>query len=347
MQASIAGWLLASSTAAVIFSATGIARAADLVCGAVVTSDVKLAANLTCTQSAIVIGADDVTLNLNGHTLTGTVLSGPDPRWSGVKTLRGTSFRNVRIMNGTIVGFHRAIDVANANGVTIQNVVVEDPLGFGILVENSRDVAIRNVALRGRDPETTTAHAILLNSVAAVHVQGVDVQGFYYGVRFFCSTCAIPSTPNSGSVKDSTFSNNYIAVSLIAAANVTVAGNRITDAGTSQGSGGGIGTEPSFGPARDLRIVDNTVSESMRGVFLGDVTGSWVSGNVLLNNVYEGIALYTEVGAGSRGNKIASNTALRNGLDVFHDGASVPNIWVDNVCQTRYPDDIPCSPAAP
>ncbi len=213
-------------------------------------------------------------------------------------------------MNGAIVGFNRGVDVRNASGVTLQNLVITDPmLADGIYVQGSNDVAISNVVVRSTDPRPTFGNGIFLNSVAAANVHNADVQGFYYGLRFFCSACSVPATPNSGSVKDSSFTNNYIGIALNAVANVTLAGNRVSNAGMAYGTGGGIGNEP-YGPAKDLRIVDNVVTGSIGGIFLSDVTGSWIAGNVLLGNVYGGIALGGDTG--STGNKIASNTALWN-----------------------------------
>src|SRR5215213_1855095 len=48
------------------------ARKAPLSCGDTITSDTTLHADLTnCQSNGIVIGADDVTLDLNGHTIDG------------------------------------------------------------------------------------------------------------------------------------------------------------------------------------------------------------------------------------------------------------------------------------
>jgi hypothetical protein len=42
-------------------------------CGETITTDTKLANDLSdCPQDGIVIGADDITLDLNGHTIDGT-----------------------------------------------------------------------------------------------------------------------------------------------------------------------------------------------------------------------------------------------------------------------------------
>jgi parallel beta-helix repeat protein len=338
------GRVARAAVGALLVLAAPVARATELACGAVVTSDVVLDGDLTCPESAIVIGADDVTVDLGGHTLVGAIPSGGDPRWSGVKTLRGISLRNIRVMNGAIVGFDRGIDARNVAGLTVQNLVVVDPLiGEGILVRNGAGVAIRNVVLRSGAIRPAFGFGILLDSVAAADVRNVTVRGFYYGLRFFCSQCTAPATPNSGSVRDSAFTHDYIGIALNAVADVTLAGNRMSAAGTPYGAGGGIGNEP-YGPATNLRILDNVVTESIGGIFLSDVTASRIAGNVLLGNVYGGITLGGDTG--SFGNELASNTALHNGMDVWADANSFTNTFTGNVCQTSVVPGV-CSVPVP
>ena len=67
-----------SAVAAVIVgvavgASDGPANAAPLACGETITGDTTLHADLIdCPNGGIVIGGDDITLNLNGHTIGGT-----------------------------------------------------------------------------------------------------------------------------------------------------------------------------------------------------------------------------------------------------------------------------------
>ena len=92
------------------------------------------------------------------------------------------------------------------------------------------------------------------------------------------------------------------------------------------------------GPVSDIRIVENTIFHSNRGIFIEGVTGSQIAENTLLHNLYGGI----ELSAGSTGNKITSNTSLGNGCDLWHDDSSSPNVWVDNLCRSTCGADASC-----
>ncbi len=360
----------------------------------------KLEQDLTCNSSALVINADDVTIDLAGHTITSTGQPPGDPRWSGIKTRRDTSFSNVRVKNGTIVGFSFGINAASASGVTIQNVVIRDPAlagimallssniriqevtitgvdlgihlgdGTGYAIDNvtidraapgisvvssrdvainnatikaailgvyvlaSTDVAIRNVHVEGLGSESAYA-GVALDQVGHADVRNVDAKDVGSGVLLTYSTAS--------SVKDSFFEGVYMGVQVGDVTDVMVAGNRIIHAGWSNGWGAGIGATGAAGTRTNLKIVDNTVTNSNRGLSLGFLTGSWIAGNTLSDNVYGGIELTSE----STGNKITSNTVLGNGVDLLRDDPSFPNTWVDNVCQTSTHPDMVCEPPAP
>ncbi len=75
-------------------------------CGAVLTSNTKLTSDLTCDASgdALSIGADAVTLNLNGHTVTG-----PGAYATPYAGVRVAGHAKARITNGKITGFQAAV----------------------------------------------------------------------------------------------------------------------------------------------------------------------------------------------------------------------------------------------
>ena len=63
---------------AAVGSTTAPASVAQLGCGAIITTDTTLDSDLTsCPSNGIVIGADDITLDLNSHTVGGGVGSAP------------------------------------------------------------------------------------------------------------------------------------------------------------------------------------------------------------------------------------------------------------------------------
>ena len=50
----------------------GPAAAADDLCGATIVADLKLDQDLTCAGNGLIVGADGIKLNLDGHTITGS-----------------------------------------------------------------------------------------------------------------------------------------------------------------------------------------------------------------------------------------------------------------------------------
>jgi len=77
---------------------------AALECGSVVTHDVRLSRDLRdCTGNGLVVGADDVDIDLNGHLISGT---GPFVSLSGIDI---DAHSSVRVHNGRIADFSRGV----------------------------------------------------------------------------------------------------------------------------------------------------------------------------------------------------------------------------------------------
>lgn len=324
---------------------TELARATDLACGQIVTRSVKLETDLWCPESGLVIGADDVTIDLGGHTLTGPTSLPPNPSSAGVKTQQGLGLKNLRVMNGNIVGFNRGIAIRTAGEVEIRSVNIRSPVSAGIHVVQSTAVTISTVSIVGAAAPDLQPSGIYLNKAADTRIRSVLVRGFPVGVNFQCTMCLPGERPNSGDVKDSAFGEGGpFAVVVNYAENLTIAGNHVWGFWTADGGGGGIGGGFS-GPVSALRIVDNTVTFSNRGVVFDGLTNSRIAGNILLNNQWGGVVL----GFGCTGNRITSNIALDNGAgaDLFHREDSSPNVWTENLCRTTYGADARCEPQAP
>ncbi len=102
-----------------------ITDAATLVCGQEITKDTTLDADLLCTSSpALIIAADNVTLDLNGFTITG----------KGALSKGGPAilFRNVNgstVRKGTLQRFGAGVAIAGGSGNVVQNLTVIDNVG--------------------------------------------------------------------------------------------------------------------------------------------------------------------------------------------------------------------------
>jgi hypothetical protein len=85
----------------------GQALAAQVGCGDVITEDTTLSGDLVNCQDGIIVGADNVTLNLGGHTIGGAgVGATPFVFHAGVTN---TGHDNVRIVNGTVRQFDTGV----------------------------------------------------------------------------------------------------------------------------------------------------------------------------------------------------------------------------------------------
>ncbi len=123
-----------------------------LQCGTEITGDATLDRDLACDRRpAFVVTADDVTLDLGGHTVSGDLnASGTGP---GI-VLRGVS--GVTVRNGTVRHFDAGVVIEGGSGNVVENLTVEDNLGDpgseygdGIVVNESRhNRVLSNVVLR-------------------------------------------------------------------------------------------------------------------------------------------------------------------------------------------------------
>jgi parallel beta helix pectate lyase-like protein len=126
------------------------APATTVQCGQVVTHDTKVANDLTgCTGSGLVIGSDDVTLDLNGHTISGDD-DFSESEEAGVQ-IRG--FDGAVVENGTIANFPQVVNAGDFGPVTdavIRNISGDGIFGLVFLV-GDRNRLERNSFTGGGD----------------------------------------------------------------------------------------------------------------------------------------------------------------------------------------------------
>ena len=108
-------------------------------CGAVITKNTTLGADVgPCPGNGIVIGADNITLNLAGHRIIGTP---GKPDSAGIRlgnrtgvTVRGGASKGPkpgRSAMGTVTGFGAGVAIIGGSHNTVSGVNVEDNVGFG------------------------------------------------------------------------------------------------------------------------------------------------------------------------------------------------------------------------
>jgi parallel beta-helix repeat protein len=124
----------------------GPAEAAVLSCGQTITQSTVLENDVgPCTNNGIIIGADNITFNLNGHRIFGRALSGDR---TGVYLLNRTG---VTVKNGTVSNFDMGVAIERGSRNTVTNIVARDniggvgaPGGDGIAILSSQGNRILN-----------------------------------------------------------------------------------------------------------------------------------------------------------------------------------------------------------
>jgi len=315
------------------------ASGAHLSCGDTVTTDTTLDSDLTCTTtSGLIIGADDITIDLNGHTISGaacgfchgirngdfSATANPSPTFG---------FDDVKIKGpGTIVGFEQGIRGDTVSKFTIENVIVRDQTSSSAIdILDSEDVKIKKVFI-SITTVSGSIEAIRLQNVDDVKVENVHVVGGAVGVNFGCGSCDGTEPPTNGVIKDSTFVNNGNGIFLAQTTDAKVKNNVVSG---SSGTAILVGLKcfvGSFPAVTNVEISKNVVSNNdSSGITLCTADDSKVDKNIVTGNGGNGIRVLD-----SDDNKIEKNIAIGNtGDDMKQDGTSSGNTWKKNTCITK------------
>ena len=362
---------------------TGVIPASAIVgCGASITTDITLTHDLTCSGTGLVIGADGITVDLDGFTLTNIPIVAAS---NGVDNTGG--FDGVTIENGAIIGFEQGIRAVGANELTLKDLTFSGQTSsHAIDILDSDDVTIEDssITLAPYSPIDTFGclfgiipgpEAIRLQNVDGFTVKDVDVDGGFIGVNFALD-------PNGGEtngvVEDSIFTDNFAGVLIADSSDATVKDNEIS--GACNGIKVGFGFSPPtptgiklsenelsenivgisafvFGQRTfDIEIKENDIRDNESdGILLLNVHDSKISENVVEDNGANGIALFDS--GLIIANELEENTALGNGggispiLCLFFGlcgtfdmlhDVTSTNNWEENTCGTSSGADIDC-----
>ena len=135
--------------------APSAASAQSLACGQVIVEDTTLQNDLSdCSGDGIVIGADGITLDLNGHTVAGLPCDTDCAANDGVDNMAGHD--RVRILNGTIRGFEHAVALAGADENTLARLALGGfPVArsfIGAFLSQSNDNELDQITALGGSP---------------------------------------------------------------------------------------------------------------------------------------------------------------------------------------------------
>lgn len=113
----------------------GAAEADTVDCGDIITTDITLTSDVgPCPAEGLVVAADDVVLNLNGHTVSGDPSARPDQEMIGdTRDRAGILLRQVSgvtVMGGTVTGFDAGVAIMGGGGNTVRKVTAHDNVNY-------------------------------------------------------------------------------------------------------------------------------------------------------------------------------------------------------------------------
>ena len=244
----------------------GQALASHVSCGETITTDTTLDSDLVnCPNNGIIIGASNITLNLNGHTIDGDgtpVDPCPEGEACDVGVLNQAGYDRLTIVGGTIRQFGVGIVVeAGAAHNRLHHLTVSDTTDVGIVMVDSTGSVIEKTAMS--DPGVNGL--VLLDSQHALVAHNSVSGSTGYGMVFF-------------GIEDSRIQHNKLhgdkhGFILGASARNLVRSNAVSD------SGGGIEVVEG---ATANRVEHNRFNHTGDGILVGDASDNLIRHNLVI-----------------------------------------------------------------
>lgn len=289
----------------------GPAHATHVTCGTIITEDTVLDSDVgPCSDFAIILGENDITLDLNGYTVFGSAGSGDNAGIYGP----GTSGNTVK--GGTVTGFDSGIYFEEGSGHTITQMNVVDnvgPLnGDGIFGEGIQFFLVtdslitgnnvqRNGTFSGINMYDSSRNTVSGNNVADNNIAQRDAThldpNIQQDIGIWVISLGSPTSTTGNIVERNSVTNNGldgIQVSRFANGN-TVRSNAVEDNG--------------FGQVPGIRDGDGVANFGNSNV---------IEQNVSRDNAANGIRVVRSVNSagtpvGGQNNTIRSNVTSGNG----------------------------------
>ena len=294
--------IVAAALSVGVGSASGRTSGPQPSCGDTITVDTKLVADLVnCPNNGLLIGADDITIDLNGHVIDGDGAEFSDCPPDEACDIGVLDFdhRGVTITGGKIREFTFGVLAVGATHSRVSGLVLKDHLFSGLLVAESSHSEIDGITASGNGLTTDqagvdifdshnltlTGNDVFANGDIGFFVAGLDDSRFVGNRIADHPEAGILLDGNGNEFSHNRLSNNGDAIAVSGDAN-TVAGNQLSGPGECSEECNGFGIE------------------------LGGGTGNVIAGNIVLGFDHGGIraASFEEFG----GPPTVGNTISRN-----------------------------------
>ena len=336
--------VLTLTVVAVIALSRADAAVEQLACGETITTDTTLGNDLLdCPNNGIVIGADDITLDLNGHRIDGDgteFADCPKNTFCDVGVL-DDRYHGVKIKGGSTQKFAVGVFLAGARRSRVVDVASSKNAFFGAVISNSSRSEVRDgsfsrnippegdgIGLFDSDHITIAHNSITHNPGPGIHVGG-STHNVVKGNHISRSSPGIAiEESDRNEVRGNRFVGNSAGVIVAPGSHNVIARNHLS------GDGDGIAIEK----GRDNVVKRNLVVGARGdGIYLGlDAPPIGGVGNVVRRNEVKGsgddgfdvrrkdnhsvLTRNLAVGSGddgfdieSRSTRLAGNRARRNG----------------------------------
>jgi hypothetical protein len=311
----------------------GQALASHVTCGETITTDTTLDSDLVdCPDDGIVIGADDITLDLRGHTIDGDGCpEGDDCRTVAINNVAGHD--RLTIEGGSIREFAVGVLVIEARGTRVRRLVSSHHHFVGIAVFASRSSRIERSSFFGSGNQGIFVGAsadtrsddtrIAANYVADQPFGGIVAEGsdrtLITGNRVVHNGEAIIVSGDENRVVHNMVDDAFeceegcgLGIAVEAGSGNLVAANHVARAAH---EGIGVNNFDPEVPMTGTVIRGNVVSKAgIDGIAIatvadapGSVTDTLVAGNIAIGAADDGIDV------GSAATTLTGNLAVRNG----------------------------------
>jgi parallel beta-helix repeat protein len=168
-----------------------------------------------------IIHADDVVLDLNGHSITYRP-TGPGGGLIGIEVEDGITINGLTIKNGTINDFQFGIWLENSNGVVISSIDIVESTDTGIGIRNSNDVQVT------------------FNNISGANNDGIAIDSNSFNVSILNSTISASGDVGIGSygnssnvsiVNNTVSENSKEGIHIMDSSHNTVSNNKVTKNG--------------------------------------------------------------------------------------------------------------------
>jgi parallel beta-helix repeat protein len=285
--------------------------------GQAIDHSLRVANNLEdCPAEGLIVGADDITIDLRGHRIAGTGVSGS----VGIDNTAGHS--GVKVRNGVVLGFEVGVYLSGATNNVVSGLHLVAGL-YGLVLESSSD---------GNTVKANTAFGNTINGIALFSSSENDL------IANTASRNASVGIHISSGSHGNTLEANAAWSNVGAGIRISSSSDNIVTGSTSSGNADGLSLD-----FASTNVVKGSTASGNRddGISLTLSSGNSLRGNIAEGNAGNGVYLDGSSSNVLKGNMTSANDGA--GIDIF---SSPDNVLLKNKAHENGSDGISSDTAA-